>query len=287
MIFFIFLKMSDITFYTTNFDSIFELNPEIITLLEQDGYNNIQKLGEGASNLALLGEKNAKFYVLLLDKNIDEYENIPISEGFDLILKMQKNKKLNNNIVKLQKILFIENTKLSLDENYNPDIGEIHIPVYIEEYIEGISLNEHIFNMSKQDIDTKVRFFNELKNQMSELLEYIKSKNLYYQDLNTTNFILRDSSDISTLTFIDVDSFQDRQKYLRKNKIDSDRLDNKILRNLGLDFYGPILTPIPEEESNLQNVSELTTQAGLFKEAYQIGEIFGMIAANYMPPIKE
>jgi len=215
----------------------------------------LKKIGEGAINLVLktLSNTDGNYYVLIINKNSDCLDDIESPKGSILISNMQENGDLNNNIVQVYGNFIIKNVSLTNDKNYCPKVKNMDLVIQIEEYIDGITLDEKVFEISKDYSKDKVKFLLELNRKMQELLQYIKVKGLYYYDLNTTNLMLRDPNDLNTLTFIDVDSFETRIDGKQLLETDDDGLDSQVKRNLSLDMYGSILDPMTPEEMQENN----------------------------------
>lgn len=215
----------------------------------------MKKIGEGAINLVLktLSNTDGNYYVLIINKNSDCLDDIESPKGSILISNMQENGDLNNNIVQVYGNFIIKNVSLTNDKNYCPKVKNMDLVIQIEEYIDGITLDEKVFEISKDYSKDKVKFLLELNRKMQELLQYIKVKGLYYYDLNTTNLMLRDPNDLNTLTFIDVDSFETRIDGKQLLETDDDGLDSQVKRNLSLDMYGSILDPMTPEEMQENN----------------------------------
>jgi serine/threonine protein kinase len=210
---------SGISFSNTEGKTFLLSKKDVHTLEKQSGFKIIRKIEEGATNIALLAKSNSdgKNYILLVSKNNEDTS----LRGATLIAEMQSNHELNNSVVQIYDIFTIKKFKLQGRE----------VVVQLEEYIDGITLDEKIFRMSKEKIDIKVIFLLRLRAKVKELLEYIKSKGIWYGDLQATNFMLRDSNDIDTLTFIDVESFSTRIEGMENMEMSSEELDAEINRN--------------------------------------------------------
>jgi hypothetical protein len=279
------IKMtSAINFFGEDGYTLFNLNPAFIKAIEAQGYKNIKKLGEGNSNIALLADFKRERRVLLINKNIGCFPEVELSEGYELILNLQKKKKLNNSIVKIFEPLVIEDIAVCEDAEYcEEDEPPLENFVEVEEYIDGISLNEYIFKVSKEDFYKKISFLRELQTKTEEMLAYLKSKDLYYWDFNPTNLMLRDPDDLDTLTLIDVDSFKSRKGTMKDKKMTNEEFDQYIRRSISLDFYERFLDPMSEEE---EDIEEQKIVIKLF-DRYEIGHAFGIILAGFFPVIKE
>ena len=170
----------------TDGDKQYSVSTAFITALEQrTPYTIIRKIGEGGYNLVLLAQssKDNKQYCLLVDKNIQCISNPTFSSGTQLIANMQSKGLLNTSIVQVYENFILEGVKLSTDAAYCPKIKINSVMVQVEEYIAGITLDEKIFRVSKQDRNAKIIFFLQLKQKMEQLLAYIRVKGLEYIDL--------------------------------------------------------------------------------------------------------
>ncbi|MBC7475891.1 MAG: hypothetical protein H7263_16535, partial [Candidatus Sericytochromatia bacterium] len=154
---------------------------------------------------------------------------------------------LNKSIVQVYESFTIKDIKLSDNPEYCSEIKSTNVIVQVQEYLDGITLDEKVFQMSNENINNKVIFLIQLKNKLEELLNYIKTKGLYHYDISALNFMLRNSNDLNTLTFIDAESFDYRKKFIGT----SEEFDKKIKRKLEQQLLGNILTPLSEMENKI------------------------------------
>jgi hypothetical protein len=279
-------KKIEIDFYM-NDQTNFLISEAWLTELEtQSNFKVVKKLGEGTFNIAVLSRSRVdnNLYVLLVNKNTHCEDNITPPDGTALIASMQKEGKLNTSkIVQVYDQFLIKDIPLTEDPRYCSKLLKLETIVQVEEYIEGITLDEKIFNMSKYDFNEKVKFLLELRVKIVELLDYIRSKGLRYFDLQSTNLMLRNSEDLDSLVFIDVDSFQTRSKDMIVLRMSEEELDVDIKEDLAKDLLGVMLVPLTEEEIEEENYIVYRQQkkkAKLFNYA-EIGPAFGLILAKY------
>lgn len=265
---------------------MYPVSEKFITVLEEDtNYKIIKKLSEGDYNLVLLAlsEKDNKHYVLIVDKNSECTPDARRSRGTRLIAEMQKQKLLDNTIVQVYDYFAVKNVKLSDHLDYCPSTDISYVLVRVEEYIDGITLDEKIFKMCMESSNTKVVFFLQLKRKMEDLLDYIKSKGLMCFDYQTTNFMLRDEDDINSLTFVSINSFLERSEVMEMTKFTEEQLDLKIKFNLVRDMYDGILSPLSEEEINIVKYSRIKKGSAKLFYSNEIGMAMGMIVTEYVP----
>lgn len=237
-------------------------------------YVIIRNAGEGSFNVALLVycKKSKKNYILLASKNPECEPGITHPVGVKLIKDLQDEKQLNDNIIKIHEYFTLTGIELSDDKEYCPNLKTHIILIQVVDYISGISLDRKIFMMSKENTNTKMDFLLKLRDKLTELLKYIKSKDLYYSDFSTTNFMLRDRTDINTLTFIDIESFSPRKKELP---------DSHVVYEV-VYMLRWILTPLSEDVSEITDYNTLKqiTTAKLFTKE-ELSEVFGFILMGY------
>lgn len=266
----------------------------ISTLEKETEFRIVKKLSEEGHNLALvaLSTKDNKSYVLQINKNFYCFAYPKLSQGAELILKMQRKKSLNNSIARVYDSFIIKNIKLSDDQNYCTDLESEDVLILVQEYLGGTTLDEKIFRMARESLDTKITFLLQLKDKMIELLTYFEAKDLYYYGLQSTDMVgindlthiqlsslvLRNPNDLNTLTFTDVDSFTDRKTALREHRATKAVLNKIIMDGLKYDIFSTILRPLSTEESKIAKYSVMKSKrkAGLFLQS-EIGQAFAEI----------
>jgi serine/threonine protein kinase len=274
--------------YFSQDEKKYKLSETFITILETETeFNIIRKIGEGNNNLILLvlSREDNKEYVFIINKNKYCSPEQEVSRGVNLISEMQDQKLLDDSIVRVYQTLMVNKAQLSDDAEFCSNLEYANIEIQVEEYIDGITLDEKIFQMSRKPLNEKVLFLLDLKNKMNELLDYIKSKNLDYSDFQTVNLMLRDPDNINSLTFIDVDAFEDRDSSMEDLSLSEEGLDERISGELVESIYSVILEPLTGEEK-VMDYTELKSKrsAGLFSYG-EIGLASAMFLTGYIPQI--
>ena len=201
-------------------------------------FSNIEKYSEGSSSLILKVKRNNQNLILLIDKNRSCENNIQISEIYNFIYNLQKDKILSTEyIVTCYEPILLKNIKLTDDEKICPNIEIHNIPIQVEELCIEV-LGKKIYRMLYKSVEEKVNFIIELRNRLIEMYKYILLNNLIFTDDHVGNFAYREIDNINTLIFIDIDSF----KKSNKTQIKKEELNNKALEITDYTLYELIKT---------------------------------------------